>query len=202
MKPHGRFVDDEERAGERATESGGERDTLRFAARERARGAIEREVTKAHSLEVPEPRRQLAADELSLRGSYGERFESCVRITELEAVPRCQIERSHAIAERGVVEPFASASDAWIVRPEAREQNAHVHLVGARLEPLEPRAEPRIFATRPGSLTVDDHLLMLERERAPWCIERNANPFGVLAEHPTFVRARLSVPRTDGAFLD
>ena len=51
-----RFVEDEDRVREAGAEAGGQVDALDFAAGERARKTVEREVAEADRLEVAEPR--------------------------------------------------------------------------------------------------------------------------------------------------
>ena len=56
MQPDARFVEDEESVDERIAEAGGEIHALDFAAAERARSAVEREIAEADLEEIGEPR--------------------------------------------------------------------------------------------------------------------------------------------------
>ena len=70
VQPHARLVQHVEHAGQPAAELGGDPDPLRLAPRERAAGAVERQVAEPDLLEKPEPRahrgRDLAADVLAV----------------------------------------------------------------------------------------------------------------------------------------
>ena len=54
MQADTRFVHDEERVDERGAEAGGQVHSLNLTARECLRGAVEREVTKPHGLQIAE----------------------------------------------------------------------------------------------------------------------------------------------------
>jgi SAM-dependent methyltransferase len=69
VKPDGRLVEHEQRVVERRAERGGERDALAFAARQRARLAVERHVPEPDALEVAETRQKFAPRELTLPGA-------------------------------------------------------------------------------------------------------------------------------------
>src|SRR5262249_34930448 len=100
MQTDRRLVDHEEGAGEGTAESGRERNALRLATRERACRPIERQVAEPDALEIPEPRRKLATDEVPLRGAHRELLETPMRLAELERMPRGEVEPSHPVAER------------------------------------------------------------------------------------------------------
>ena len=61
MQADARLVEDEERVDERIAEAGGEIDALDFAAAERARGAVEREIAEADFEQIGEPREDAVA---------------------------------------------------------------------------------------------------------------------------------------------
>ena len=61
MQADARLVEDEERVDQRIAEARGEIDALDFAAAERARGAVEREVAEADLEQIGEPREDAVA---------------------------------------------------------------------------------------------------------------------------------------------
>ena len=64
MQTDARFVHDEERVHQRRAETGREIHALHFAAAQRARGAIEREITEPDFAEIIEPRDDFVAQHL------------------------------------------------------------------------------------------------------------------------------------------
>ena len=64
MQADARLVEDEERVHQRRAEAGREIHALHFAAAERARGAIEREIAEADFAEIAQPRDDLVAQHL------------------------------------------------------------------------------------------------------------------------------------------
>ncbi len=64
MQANGRLVQHEQRVDERGAERGGEVDALHFAARERARLAVQGQVAQAHVAEELQPRADLGEQEI------------------------------------------------------------------------------------------------------------------------------------------
>src|SRR5690606_15874671 len=81
--------------------------------------------------------------------------EQRARPAHLELVPGGDVQPGHHERARGRAEAAALAAGALVVRAIAREQHAHVHLVRAPLEPLEPALEP---AHRPLAVALPEHL--------------------------------------------
>ena len=65
---------------------------------------------------------------------------------------------------QGWAEALAAAFGARVVRAIPREQHAHVHLVGARLEPLEPADDAGKLPLVPAPVSVEHDGLLLGRE--------------------------------------
>ena len=72
MQANGWFVHDKERVDERSAEARGQIHALDFAAAERARGAIEREITNTDFAEITQTRADFAAQHVGSRigGGY------------------------------------------------------------------------------------------------------------------------------------
>src|SRR2546422_10282285 len=62
------------------------------------------------------------------------------------------------------LDPRPAARRARRVAPEAREEDAHVHAVGAALEPAEPAAHPRVVAA---PVALEDQRVLRRRELRP-----------------------------------
>ena len=82
VKADTRLVEDEEGVDERIAEARGEIDALDFAAAERARGAVEREIAEADFEQIGEPREDAVA-ELLRRVVIGGKRERCKKIASL-----------------------------------------------------------------------------------------------------------------------
>ena len=61
MQADARLIEDKERVDQRIAEAGGEIDALDFAAAQRARGAVEREITEADLEQIGQPRENAVA---------------------------------------------------------------------------------------------------------------------------------------------
>ena len=202
VEADGRLVEHEERAGEGGAERGGEARALRLAAGERARLAIEREVRETDRRQVAEARRELALHALALRVLGVDGLQALHRLLHGELVPAAEIEAAHEIRASCGVEARAVAGGAGHVVAVTREEDAHVHLVRAALEPLEPRLDARILAAGPVALALDDGGALLVRELLPRHVERDLPLLGELDENAALPLARLARPRLDRALLE
>ena len=135
-----RLVDDVHRLGQRAAERRGEIDALRFAAGQRARLTIEREVRQPDFIEVHEPVHDLAAQ------MPGHRLLLLRQRQVLPESPRgLHVHREQIgdgqVAElhvrRGGLEPRSVAVRTRLVAAVLRELHADVDLVLLRLQPFE-----------------------------------------------------------------
>ena len=100
-------------------------------------------------------------------------------------------------------EALAAARVAEVVGAVARQQHAHVHLVGARLEPLEPGAHARVTCPpvqvpSPSKTTPR----CSARELAPRLVERDALPLAELHERAALPLGRGAGPGPDRAALE
>ena len=202
MEADGRLVEDEERSGERGTQRGREPRALRLAPRERACLAIEREVPEPDALQVPEPRRERRLDPRALRRRHRLRLHARPCLRDGEGVPRREIEIADAVRARDAVEPAAVARLAERVLAVAREEHAHVHLVGAPLEPLEPRANAGEFAAFPGPFAVEHQALLGLREDGPRHIHGDLRALAELHQRAALPLRAVAVPRFDGALRE
>ena len=146
------FVHDEKRVHERRAEAGGEIHPLHFAAAERARGAVEREITEADFAKVPEPRDDFVAQHFRcgvVRRQHQLR-EKSARVDDgkqrhfrqrSRGFPRADTRRrDDPVIQRLGLEAPAAAIGARGIGAIAAEQNAHMHFVGLAFEPFEKSA--------------------------------------------------------------
>jgi hypothetical protein len=138
VQPDARLVEHEQGVVQVRAERRRQRHALGLAAGERSRLAIERQVAEPDALEVREPRQELGAREAALIGLALDALERGARAAHFEFVPLCDVRARHHERERGLAEAAALAGVTRVVGAVAREQHAHVHLVGAPLEPFEP----------------------------------------------------------------
>ena len=145
------LIEDEERVDERGAEAAREVDALHLAAGERFRRAVEREIAEADLLEVAQAGDDRVVGQLRLMiaglgPGVAERDEE---IGDGELVELGQGAAVPFPAERLGLEALAAAVGAGIVGAVAREEDAHVHLVGVLLEPAEesPSRHTNISAT-------------------------------------------------------
>ena len=197
-----RLVEHEERARERCPERRREAGALRLAAGERASLAIEREVREADGVEIGEARRELALHTFALRAARVNPIEAFARLLDRESVPATEVEPTDEVRACGRVQPSPLANDARDVVAVAREEDAHVHLVGAALEPLEPGLDARVLAARPVTFSVDDRRALLFRELLPGDVERDLPLLREANEDLALPFARFPRPRLDAALLE
>ena len=214
VQADGRFVEDEQRADEVRAERGRERDALRLAAGERARGAVEREVARARLLEAAQARkdavedgdRGVAARRAGLR-LRADGLEERARLRDRERVERRDVVRRAAgdeppRARRGA-QARAAAFGARRVFAVAREHHADVQLVGSALEPAEEIRHAGPQAALPVvRLAVPDPLAPLRRELLPRDVDRASDRLRAPDEHPLRVDEGLGLERLDAALGD
>ena len=111
--------------------------------------------------------------------------------------------RTQAPAQRIGFQPRAGARFARRIGAVAREHDAHVHLVGLGLQPLEepadavPFAGPGLAPAHPARIAVDHPLALLRRQLAPRGVRRHAALLRVLDEVVVPAAIRLSAPGPD-----
>src|SRR5438876_6470755 len=194
------LVEHVERVDQRAADGGGEVDALQLAARERARLAVEGQVVEPDLDQVAEPAADLAQDEarylLGLPRGQREPGEEALGLADGEAVHVRDGEPAHAEVERLGLDARTAARRARRIAPEAREEDAHVHAVGAALEPAEPAAHPRVVAA---PVALEDQRVLRRREFRPRDAGRDAPAAAELEQLAPLPAGRRGGPRLDGA---
>ena len=99
MQAHARFVQDKERIHQPGAQAGGEIHALGFAAGERARRAVQREIAQADLVEITEPRADFVQDQAegvvrSQAVPFGERLDERQGIADWELVEIGQRQRA------------------------------------------------------------------------------------------------------------
>ena len=172
MQADGRLVEHVEGARQRTAQRGGERDPLRLASRERARLARERQVPEPHVAEEAEAAADLAQEQVR-RSVVRVRLESGEEPFRIRDKHRLRVGERLALdaeQQRRRLEPRAPAVGAGRITPVTREQDADVHPVGLRFEPLEEAADavparPPLLA--PARLAFPDEAARLLGKIAP-----------------------------------
>ncbi len=234
------LVEHEQRVDERSAERGREVDALHFASGERARLAVEREVTEADFLYVAQPRADFGKEEVGRfvqrRGKMqfveepacalggqehevvhrqpGKRLQDGVR--EFRA-PRHEapggiehaigvLLRPDAPQQRLGLQARAVADGTGCVGTVARQEHAHVHLVGLGLQPPEeardavPDAGPGFSPAHPLGFAFEHPGALLCGKIAKGHVERHAALLRVLLDIVlAFVEAG-GLPRADRTF--
>ena len=160
VQPDRRLVEDEKRPRKLGAERRREPGALRFTAAEGARLTSKGQIPEAYAIEVPEARHERVPNARPLQRARHELLgaRSCLRDGQL--VPVREVLAGDVVRESGSVQTRRLAADTRGVLPIAREQDPHVHLVRAPLEPLEPGANPGELAAGPRPLAIDDELLL------------------------------------------
>ena len=214
VEADGGLVEHEQRADEVRAERGRERDALRLAAGERARGAVERQVAGAGLFEAAQARedavehgdRGVAARRAGL-GFRADGFEERARFGDGERVERGNVVRDAACDEapgqRGWAQARAAAFGARRVFAVAREHHADVQLVGAALEPAEELRHAGPQAALPVvRLAVPDPPAPLRRELLPRRVDRAADRLRAADEQALAVDEGLGLEGLHAALRD
>ncbi len=169
VQAHRRLVEHVERAGERAAERGREGDALRLAAREGPRLPAEGQVAEAHVHEEAQPAADLVQELLGGGVLAGDAplAERSLRLGHRQGLDLRERAPGEPEEPSLRLEPRPAAVGARAVAAVAGEEDAHVHPVRARLEPLEeavdavPLLLPALAAAR---LALPDEALRLLRQ--------------------------------------
>ncbi len=208
VQPDGGLVQHEERIHERGAERGGEVDALHFAARERARLAVEREVAQPHFAQVAQARADLAHQQL---GRLVERLgqlqlaEEFVQMVHRDQHQGAQVHAVHAPEQGLGLQPRAAARRARRVRAVARQEHADVHLVRLGLEPVEealhaiPVRLARLLPAHPVGVALHHPALVLLAQIAIGHVERHAALRGHLLQVVLALVIALRLERLDRA---
>src|SRR5690606_25358885 len=132
------LVEYEQRVVQRGAERRRQGNALILPSREGARLTVERQVPEAYALQIAEPTRELLRDQLALPSTGLEHPQTRECVAYLQPVPLRDVGISDAVAQRRGVEPPSMTGRAHLVQTILGEQDPHVHLVGASLEPREP----------------------------------------------------------------
>ena len=148
MQSNARLVHYKQRVHERRAEAGRQIHALHFAAAQRARGTIKREITDADFAKIIQPRTNFVAQHVRGRvvrrdADLGEnvarvRNRKRIEIREGQGFPAL----NDLIIQGFGLEPSAVAFRACRVSAIAAEQHAHVHFVSLALSPTEKSANP------------------------------------------------------------
>ena len=213
MQADRRLVEHEERVDERRAERGRQVDALDFAARERARLAVEREIAQSHFAQVAR-RAQISVSRRSVASSTERGRVSSFRVERIEERSRSRNRQQHEIVhgEAGKTSERL-AREFCVDRREAVLGRQHAVRVVMRAEPpclrfaLQPRAAAR-QARRIGAVLRKQHAhvhlvgfgfepLEEARHAVPRAGPRlaPAHPLRLAFEHPVPVLAREIAPR-------
>ena len=208
MQADGRLVEHVQSADERRAERRREIDPLRFAARQRGRQAIQRQVIES---DVAEERQtpsnfleHLLGDDLFLLRQR-QAAEKGLRLADGQR--RHAIDRSarHLHVARFAAQTRAAAAGTREVSAISAEKHADVYLVFLALEPAEEPADPFVALTRACRRVVapvDDEPLLVGGQLGPGDVEAHfafsRGPFQ-LGQLSAVVRL---APRLDGALAD
>src|SRR5712664_5024790 len=128
-----------------------ERDALRFAAGERARLAVEREITETHIIHETDARTQLVEDMIGDGLLKRWQCEIVQPGSEIGGSQRCDFGNrfaGHAHRQRFGFEPRAVAPRARLRELVLPQENPDVLFVALFLEPLEEGEDPEVAAPR------------------------------------------------------
>src|SRR5690606_28315770 len=161
--------------------------------------AIQAQVTEPHALQVAQPARELRTDQLSLTGGDRQAAQLGERVGDLERVPLSQMLAARPVAQCLGTEPLPLAAFTQIVRAVPGQQHAHVHLVGAGLEPTKPAEHSRKQALFPVPIAFEDPITLALAELDPGLVERDRMALAQLLELRTLPLGRAAAPGPDGA---
>src|SRR3989442_372330 len=143
-----------------------ERDALRFAAGERARLAVEREITETHIIDEADPRTQLVEDMVCDGLLKRRERESVQPGSEIGGGQRCNVGNrfaGHAHRERFWFEPRTTASRARLCKLVLPQENPDVLFVALFFQPHEEGEDPEVAA----ALVVEQEVTLARRDVVP-----------------------------------
>ena len=144
VQANGRLVEHVAGADEARAQTGGELDALRFAAGERRREAIERQVIEPDIVKEFETLADFDEDFLGDGGLFGrkcERAEEFVRLGDVHLDDLGDVLAAHANVERFLAEARALAIGAQRVAAVTAHEDAHVELVFLAFQVVEEAAD-------------------------------------------------------------
>ena len=207
VQAHRRLVEDVERARERAAERGGEGHALGLAAREGPRLAPEGQVAEAHVHEEAQPPAHLVQELLGggVLPGHAPLAEDALRLGHRQRLDLGERAPGEPEEPRLGLEARAAAVGARPVAAVAREEDAHVHPVGAGLEPLEeardavPLPLPVLLAAR---LAVPQEALRLGGEIRVRHVRGQARAPAEALQVVLAVAVEARLERLDAALVD
>ena len=196
-----RLIEHVERADQRRAQRGGEVDALRFAARQRRRQPIERQVVEADvAQEAQAPLdllQHLVGDRRFLLGELRVREE----LLRFANGARRRLVDGHAAdvhVPRFAAQPRALAIRAGEVAAIAAQEHADVHLVFLALEPAEESAHALEVLT----IAIHDEGDLFRRQVGPRHVEANALRLGGTLQLGQLRAVVRLGPRLDRALVD
>ena len=208
MQADGRLVEHEQGVHQRGTERGGEVDALHLAAREGARLAVEGQVAEADVGQEPEPRDDLAEQQLGGlvdRGRQRQAVDKAANPVHRQGHELMHRQIAEAPQQGLGLEPRTVAGRALGVAAVARQQHPDVHLVGLGLEPLEemahpvPLARPGGFPALPGRVAFQHPVAVFLGQVAEWHVHCHAVLGGHLGHVELALAVALGLPGLDRA---
>jgi len=199
------FIEHEDGVGQAGPEAGRQVDALHLAAGERAGKPVQREVAEADRLKVAEPRehgleRMVGRVAGVLRGM---RPEQRPKFGHRKRVQFGQGASLPSPPQRFFAEALASAFRALFIGAPAGEEDPHVHLVGAGLEPPEEPADAVPFrfplAGDVRRVAVFEEPAMGGRELVPRHVHGDAFLFAGLRQVALAFAVDVALERGDGA---
>ena len=192
-----RLVEDVQRIDQRRAQRRGQVDPLHLAAGQGARLAVERQIIQPDGHQVAQAAANLAeqqGDGFVVQRRGGQILEEVGAGAHGQGVNVRDGAAADARQQRLGFQAGAAAVGAGNVAAVARQEDAHVHAVGSRLQPGEPAAQAEKLA-----VAVDDHGLLRLAEAGERHVGRDA-VIGAEGQHEApFVPRRLGAPRLDGA---
>src|SRR5262245_21027974 len=198
METDGGFVEDIKRVDQRRADGGGEIDPFQFAARERARLAIEGQIFQADADEITEAATDLIEDQARhlVEGAGGfQALEKFMLRGNAHGIDLSDVFAIDAIIQRVGFEAAALAFGAHEIGPVARQEHAHMHAITAPLQSAEPAADTSVL-----TVAVDNQLPLHVAQFAPGLFRRDFFAFAIIEQ--AFGAALAMNPRADGALAE
>ena len=189
------LVENVEGIDQRRADGTGQVDAGELTTGERARLAIEGQIVEPDGEQVTEAVADLGQDQrrdLLLLGGETKRGEESCAIADAHLVDVDHVLALNPVEQRVRPEAAAIARRAHPVAAIAREQHAHVHLVGASFEPAKPAADAVELL-----VAVDDQPALFRGQRGKGALEGNPALPAEARQRVALPLRRLGVPRLD-----
>ena len=170
MQADRRLVEHVERVDQMGAERVREGNALRFAARQRARLPVEREIPESHVVDEPDAGAQLAHNVIRHALLERRQLQMVQPYSEICGRQRRRLGdrlAPHSHRQRLRLEPRAGAARARLGELVLPQEHADVLLVAFLLEPLEEGKHPQVAAAR----VVQQEMALLRRDVLPGGVE-------------------------------